>query len=470
MHIEQLPEIIQGGMGVGVSHWRLARAVSQRGQLGVVSGTALDAVFARRLQLGDPEGHLQRAMAAFPWPAMAQRVWEAWHVAGGVGASQPFRSQLPLTLPLSQAAVELLIVANFCEVYLAKEGHGGPVGVNYLEKIQLPTLPSLLGALLAGVDVVLMGGGLPLTIPGLLDRLAAWEPCQLPLRVEDNPAQQPFIQTLDPASLCPAAPSALKRPLFLAIISSDVAGKTLLRRGNGAIEGFVVEGHIAGGHNAPPRKADRAQPEYGPRDIPDLTAIRDLGRPFWLGGGYASPQSLAQARAVGAAGVQVGTAFAYCRESGLADDLKRQVLAAALRGKVEVATDFCASPTGYPFKVVHTEAIPALAQGAARRRVCDLGYLRAPYLQADGSLGYRCPAEPVASYLRKGGALEDTVGRRCLCNGLLAAIGLGQRRAEGVEPPLLTSGEDLSFVAPLVGRHGLDYSAGDVIAYLQGEE
>ena len=45
-----IPPIIQGGMGVGISDWRLARAVSLRGQLGVVSGTALDTVMVRRLQ------------------------------------------------------------------------------------------------------------------------------------------------------------------------------------------------------------------------------------------------------------------------------------------------------------------------------------------------------------------------------------------------------------------------------------
>ena len=49
-----LPVIIQGGMGAGVSSWRLARAVSSTGQLGVVSGTALDVILARRLQEGDP--------------------------------------------------------------------------------------------------------------------------------------------------------------------------------------------------------------------------------------------------------------------------------------------------------------------------------------------------------------------------------------------------------------------------------
>jgi nitronate monooxygenase len=457
-------------MGVGVSSWRLARAVSLAGQLGVVSGTALAAVAARRLQLGDPEGHMRRAMAAFPWPEMAQRVHDAWFTPDGVAPSQPFRGLPMLALPLRQASVELLIVANFCEVFLAKEGHAGPVGVNYLEKIQLPTLPSLFGAILAGVDYVLMGGGIPLAIPGVLDRLAAWGACDLALRVEDNPEQRDYVQQFDPRSLCPGEPPPLTRPTFLAIISSDVVGKTMLRRANGAVDGFVVETHTAGGHNAPPRKADRAQPQFGPRDVPDTAAIRDLGRPFWLGGGYASPARLMQARDLGAAGVQVGTAFAYCRESGMATDLKRQVLAAAQRGEVDVVTAFRASPTGYPFKIVQTAAIPGLHPGAARERVCDLGYLRMPYIRADGALGYRCPAEPVESYLKKGGALEDTVGRRCLCNGLLATIGLGQRRASGVEPPLVTSGEDFSFVAPLIRRCGADYSARDVIGYLRDED
>src|SRR4051794_25688325 len=54
------PRIIQGGMGVAVSGWRLAREVSRLGQLGVVSGTALAVVLSRRLQLGDPGGELRR--------------------------------------------------------------------------------------------------------------------------------------------------------------------------------------------------------------------------------------------------------------------------------------------------------------------------------------------------------------------------------------------------------------------------
>jgi NAD(P)H-dependent flavin oxidoreductase YrpB (nitropropane dioxygenase family) len=54
------PSIIQGGMGIGVSNYRLARATSRAGALGVVSGTALDTVLVRRLQLGDESGEIFR--------------------------------------------------------------------------------------------------------------------------------------------------------------------------------------------------------------------------------------------------------------------------------------------------------------------------------------------------------------------------------------------------------------------------
>ena len=69
-----LPVIIQGGMGAAVSDWRLANAVSSEGQLGVVSGVALGALLARRLEVGDPGGHMRRALAAFPVRDAAERI------------------------------------------------------------------------------------------------------------------------------------------------------------------------------------------------------------------------------------------------------------------------------------------------------------------------------------------------------------------------------------------------------------
>ena len=83
MHAKQLPEIIQGGMGVAVSDWRLARTVAEQGLLGAASSTGLDTVLARRLELGDPDGHLRRALEGFPWSDMAERVQTAYYRPGG---------------------------------------------------------------------------------------------------------------------------------------------------------------------------------------------------------------------------------------------------------------------------------------------------------------------------------------------------------------------------------------------------
>ena len=135
------PTIIQGGMGAGISDWRLARAVASRGQLGVVSGTALDAILVRRLQLGDPGGHMRRGLERFPNRTLAEAIWRRYYIAGGKLASRPF-APLPMHDHRgSPELVELCLVANFVEVALAREGHDGLVGINYLEKIQLPHPP-----------------------------------------------------------------------------------------------------------------------------------------------------------------------------------------------------------------------------------------------------------------------------------------------------------------------------------------
>ena len=176
MHYEMFrPLIIQGGMGAGVSNWRLARAVSQMGQLGVVSGTALDVILVRKLQEGDPGGELRRAFSRFPIPAIAERILNQYFIPGGKPVEKPYKTIPPASIQPGNGAVELMMLANFTEVLLAKEGHAGFVGINYLHKVQLPMLPSLYGAMLAGVDFVLMGAGIPMSIPGVLDQFARGE-------------------------------------------------------------------------------------------------------------------------------------------------------------------------------------------------------------------------------------------------------------------------------------------------------
>ncbi|MCA9803739.1 MAG: nitronate monooxygenase, partial [Cyanobacteria bacterium HKST-UBA02] len=146
------PVLIQGGMGVAVSNWRLAREVSLAGQLGVVSGTLLDVVMSRRLQDGDPGGHILRALEKFPDRLIANEIIDRYYIEGGKPKGSPYKLLPMHGMTPERFLTEITVAANFVEVFLAKEGHDGLVGINYLEKIQLPTLPSLFGALLAGVD------------------------------------------------------------------------------------------------------------------------------------------------------------------------------------------------------------------------------------------------------------------------------------------------------------------------------
>ena len=459
-------------MGVSVSGWKLARAVSRAGQLGVVSGTALAVPFANRLQQGDPGGHLRRAAKHFPYPGVAERILERYYIHDG---KRPEASYRPCPIPVlapSAPYLDLTVLATFAEIYLAKEGHDGIVGINLLEKIQLPTLPTLFGAMLAGVDYVLMGAGIPRSIPGVLDRLARGESVSMRVDVEGAGRDEQFFSEFSPKSLSGYRPTDLKRPVFLAIVSNATLALTLAKKSNGRVDGFVVEGETAGGHNAPPRGPlqinSGGEPVYGVRDVPDMDKIKALGLPFWLAGSYGRVDMLAAALALGAQGIQVGTAFAFCEESGLLPEYKRRAIALNKQGQLKVFTDPVASPTSFPFKIVQMPGTLSEKEVYERRpRICDLGYLRHLYRLEDGSIGYRCPAEPEDDYVRKGGTREDACGRKCICNGLAAAVGIGQVRAEtGLEPALVTAGSTVSDTTRFLSPGSDSYSAADVLARL----
>jgi NAD(P)H-dependent flavin oxidoreductase YrpB (nitropropane dioxygenase family) len=474
-----LPRIIQGGMGVAISGWPLALAVARRGELGVVSGTALEVVMTRRLQLGDPGGHTRRALARFPFRHIADRIIDDYYLPDGKGGSKPFKNVRSFTVDPDLALQGLTVAANFVEVFLAKEGHQGPVGINYLRKIEMPIPFSIYGAILAGVDYVIVGAGNPKDMPDLVTRLARHEAVRLPLRVQGLTSADDDIEIrFDPTDLHGGHAPAVTRPDFLGIVASADLADGLAELPEPP-DGFVVEAPTAGGHNAPPRGPRRTdplgQPVYDERDHVDLARLRAIGLPFWLAGSHGTPAGLRHALAEGAAGVQVGTAFAFSRESGLVPELKRKILAQVVDGGVDVRSDWRASPTGFPFRIVQIEG--TLSDETVyedRKRVCDLGVLRVPYKSADGSVGYRCPAEPLRAYGDvKGGRAANTEGRLCLCNGLLATAGLPQYRAGHAyeEPAVVTAGSDFSGVRELMSRQRSDgfYTAADVIDYVSGD-
>ena len=465
---EHLPVIIQGGMGIAVSNWELAKTVSLQGQLGVVSGTAIDNVLARRLQDGDKSGNMRRALSAFPNQEIVKKILDKYFIEGGKSAEASYVMVPKITLEQKRDAQEILIVANFVEVWLAKEGHDGLIGINFLHKIQMTTAASVLGAMLAGVDYIIMGAGIPRELPKLIRQIAKLEVGSVPVDVIGGSAVQ---TTINPLDFIPAG-TKIMRPKFLAIISVDVLGTYLARDEETRPDGFIIEHNSAGGHNAPPRGKwefdENGEPIYGPKDIADIEKMKKLELPFWLAGTYGSPERVKAALEQGAAGVQVGTLFAISNHSGFSNKTRKQLIDKLKSNTLEVKTDVLASPTSFPIKIAKLEGHTSTSEGfAARPKLCDLGYLREPAISETGRTIYRCPSEPDDQFIKKGGAVEDIDGRKCLCNGLMANIGLPQVRKDGyVEAPIVTLGSDIEGAKVLLNSHPDGYGADDAVKWL----
>ncbi len=457
------PLIIQGGMGIAVSSYHLAKAVSMAGQLGVVSGTAIDAVMAMRLHYGDILGNVRRSLNNFPVKEIGQQMIDKFYNTNNK-IKQMFKFTMP-SLNMSQEKENEIVTANFSEIFLAKEGHKGIVGINFLEKIQFPNLAGIYGALLAGIDYIIMGAGIPKEIPAVIEKLTRHEKVEYTCNVEN--AKEPKKMVFDPSRFG-LSNLKLKRPKFLAIISSNILAATLMKKSPVSPDGFIIEGHQAGGHNAPPRVSgvfnENGEPLYGEKNIVDLEKVKELNVPFWLAGSYGTKEGLKKALAAGAAGIQAGTVFAFTKEAGFTDDIKQKVISS---DSINIKTDPLASPTGFPFKVA--DIAGSLSDNEIynkRQRVCNLGYLRTAYEKDDGSIGYRCAAEPVEMYVKKGGREENTRGRKCLCNALMAAAGFPLTCKSGEEEkPLITMGDDYKSVI----SRPYGYSAEDVVKEITGK-
>jgi len=458
-------KIIQGGMGVGVSKYSLAKRVSCYGQLGVVSATAPDNLLIRGLQHGDPNGNLREALTKFPNQEIAKRIFDKFYISGGkapedrylLNSFPHFEKIGDSEFTIANKDLEDTLVAGaFVEVYLAKQGHMNPIGANFLNKIGWAQLPTLYGGMLAGLDVALIGAGFPKNIPEILTALVSGEICRMPAPINGKPYQIIF----DPRRI---AKTKLERPVFLGII-----GNHLGVRGLPNADGYVIEGHLAGGHNVPPRSKRISETGESIHGLEDDTNFEMLAfqlkkngrnQPYWLAGNYAT--RLAEAISLGASGIQVGTPFEFCTDSGITPQLKRQALIEILGG-ARAYTSARASPARLPFKELQISGTMSSQEVyAERRRVCNLGFLVEVYEEGNKLLT-RCSAEPEEVYVKKGGLLEDTIGRKCLCNNLLATIGLNTPD----EKPLVTSGADLTAVKDLVQRHGMEYSAENVIDYI----
>ena len=181
-----------------------------------------------------------------------------------------------------------------------------------------------------------MGAGIPREIPGALDLLSQHQKAQIKLPVAGS--SQDFFISLDPHQVMEGKLSSnLKRPYFFPIVSSATLALNLKKKSTGRVDGFIVEGPLAGGHNAPPRGPmqlnERGEPIYGTRDEVSMEEMKALDLPFWMAGDYATPEKLQKVRQQGAHGIQVGTLFAFSEESGLDPKLRQKTLHQILRPK-----------------------------------------------------------------------------------------------------------------------------------------
>jgi nitronate monooxygenase len=504
-------KLIQGGMGVYVSNWRLARAVAMERPgitAGTVSGTALEAVHTRLLQLGDPGGHLRRALNAFDirfGVQIGRKIIDRFFIAGGKAPDARFRGApmlvaravdgrtsflpqpgTPTALTLDLEAIELVIASAFSEVWLAKEGHTGRIFINFLNKVELPLIFAIYGAMLAGVDGIIVGAGNPDGLPALCSQMAVHQTVRHDLPVLYRESGEQFQLEFNPHWVAEGmlTGQALQRPAFLAIVSLQNLVQVLAQSPTQPPDGFIIEHHTAGGHNAAPQgplvKDALGQPVYGAADEPDLEAIRAVGLPFWMAGGYGSHEGFLRAQSLGAIGIQAGSSFAVAEESGMKPEYKHAILA-----KIKHSTDDEAlvrttlySPTGYPFKVVQMEG--TLSDDVvynARKRVCDLGYLQQRALSQPGEDGtrkllQRCAAAGLDEFINKRGLPRNAEDKRCLCNGLLATAGLaqvGKRDGELYEEPaIVTLGNHVDGIRRLSRNGQTTYWARDVVEDILG--
>ena len=363
-------------MGVGVSDWRLARAVSRTGQLGVVSGTGIDTVLVRRLQDGDPGGRDAARHGRLSDPGSCRRCCDALlHRPRAGPRASPTRCYRCTATWRTGRARRSRCLRRSSRCTSPRQGHDGLVGINLLTKVQRPNLATLYGAMLAGVDGVLMGAGIPREIPAVLDG------------VRRPPAGVAAIRTGGARRTTSCRPRARPRRVLghaaAAACAADVHRRsspaTRWRRCSCAkavagVDGLVIEGPTAGGHNAPPRGEPAVQRARRAARTASATRWTSPGSaswalPFWLAGGPDRPERLRAARAAGAAGIQVGTLFAFCDESGLRRAAQALVLAPASRAaRWTCFTDPRASPTGYPFKVVDWAGSPAAESARTRLR------------------------------------------------------------------------------------------------------
>lgn len=323
--------IIQGGMGVGVSLHPLAIAVAKEGGLGVISSACLDRIVSKRLG---------KKVSAYE--------------------------------------------AAYIEVSVAKQ-NGGFVGINVMGALARDYNDSVRGALDAGVDAIISGAGLPISLPTI-----------------QNPKDTALI------------------PIVSSSRALDIICKKWQKVGYRP-DAVVLEGPLAGGHLG--FKVDEIDLESNKLENL-LPPVKELAMkygdfPVIVAGGIYSHEDILKFLALGADAVQMGTRFLATVESSATEQYKQAVVMAKPED-IYVAVR-PGSPCGMPFRVLLSAPMFQSCRLGIRKPKCDKGYVLQKSPEGNYSI---CPAK------------TDNQNFFCICNGLLSSAGYNPEQEE----PLYTVG------------------------------
>jgi nitronate monooxygenase len=323
--------IIQGGMGIGVSLSPLASAVAAEGGVGIVSSACLNRLVSRR-------------------NGKAFNTYDAVYE----------------------------------EISLAKS-KGGVAGINIMVAIQQDYDDSVKGAIDAGADIIVSGGGLPLNLPGI-----------------KNPEETALV------------------PIVSSARALELICKKWERLGYRP-DAVVLEGPLAGGHLG--FKFDQIYLESNKLEnlffpVKEMS-LKYGGFPVVVAGGVYTHDDIVRFLRMGADGVQMGTRFLATEESSASARYKQAVVGA--RKEDILVAERPGSPCAMPFMVIKNSPMFCSALEAKREPRCDKGYILSK--DKDGKFT-QCPAK------------EDNKSSFCICNGLLSSAGYNPFSEE----PLYTVG------------------------------
>ncbi len=290
--------IIQGGMGVGVSLNGLAAAVANEGGVGVIS-------------------------------------------AAGLGLLYP---------EYKGTYAEKCIYGLKEEIRKAREKTRGVIGVNIM--VALSNFADMVRTAVAEkVDVIFAGAGLPLDLPGYLDKES--------------------------------------RTMLVPIVSSSRAAKLLCDKWKANFDylpdAIVVEGPKAGGHLG--FKNDQIEDEHYSLEhlVPEIVAVAQgyaaqKNIPVIAAGGISTGEDIARLMDLGATAVQMGSIFVPTDECDASIEFKKVYISA---DKADMR--IIQSPVGMPGRAFDGEFIRSVAEGKQRPRSCPFhcirtcDYTKSPY-------------------------------------------------------------------------------------------